>query len=252
MTWWKIGRTGKGCKCWPPSARMRPSTARTVMASTKAIPWFELPAGDRVRLLFEYDGHYCPLFWFSVGKDASFYFGIRKRALTEAKKACVELDQSSLQTTIRYDQGSPIEPANGVLDTKISVHASGIVHTGMRPGIRFVREKMLRDLRDPTMICLAVFQHPREFECVKSIRKRDVLLKYPIDECSPFWVQVHASPDHVLPVLDTASASYTSTLFFQCCGMHCGIGLSITITICHGPILPWPPYSYVVFPPEPS
>jgi hypothetical protein len=130
---------------------------------------FDIRGQDKVRLLFSYDGLVRPFFWFSMGKDGSIYAGIRKTKSTFAKTGTKSTSDNSIR--IQYDEGIPLSSADGPLSSKISMHASGVVHS---QGPRVVRPP-LRGLKHPTLLSMIILQHPRDFDPVKSVRNRDVI-----------------------------------------------------------------------------
>jgi hypothetical protein len=210
-----------------------------------AIPVYEMTARERVRLLLSYGGFERPFFWFAIGEDGSIYAGVRKKRFTQGK--VMTKSASGNSTRILYDEGDWL-PADAKLDSKVSVHASGIVHTAVRPGFRFIRPP-LHDLKEPTLICVVLIEHPQNFEPASSIRDRDVLTQYPIVEEMPLWMRIYAAPAGTAYIGDpTPDIAYRMTFLFQCSGLNAEMSkLSLQIDLCHGAPGPWPRYSYMVF-----
>jgi hypothetical protein len=209
------------------------------------IPVYEMMANQRVRLLLPYGGFERAFFWFAIGEDGSIYAGVRKKRFTDGK--VLTKSASGNSTRLLYDEGDRF-PADAKLGSKVSVHASGIVHIGVRPGFRSIRPP-LRNLKEPALICVAVIEHPQNFEPVSSIRNRDVLTRYPIVEEMPLWMRIYAAPAGTAYIGDPSPGiAYRMTSLFQCSDLNAEMPkLSLQVDLCHGARGPWPPYSYMVF-----
>ena len=219
------------------------------MALEEQIPIFEMKANDRVRLLLNYGGEQRPFFWFSMGKDASIYGGVRKKKIVEALIISKTGPSSSL--SVKYVEGEPMPSSDGTFSSKISVHASGITHTETKPGTRLTLPP-LRGLQIPLLLCLVTFQHPQTFEPTRSIRNRDVVTGYPIAEEMPLWMRIFATPSGVMlpPEPNNPRVVHQKTMLFACQGLAADApNLSLQIDLCHGARGPWPPYSSMIFSP---
>lgn len=203
-----------------------------------------MKALDRVRLLLPYGEVERPFFWFSRGKDGSIYAGVRKKKFTEGRIITKAKPDNSIR--IDYNEGETLSSTEGTLSSKVSVHASGIVHTETKPGFR-LNLPPLRGLETAKLISVVGIEHPRNFEPVKSIRRRDVVTGYPVAEDMPLWMRIYAAPTGTLFLGKPApEVVHQMTLVFACSGLDTGApNLSLQIDLCHGARGPWPPYSFM-------
>ena len=202
-------------------------------------------AKDCIRLLIVYEGQARPIFWFSMGKDSSIFAGIRKTKINEIRIASKVVSGSAIR--FEYNEGEVVA-SDEQNPSKISIHASGIVYTSIRPGFLFV-QPALRELTGPQLLSVVAFEHPSKFEPVTSVRRRDVVLDYPISESSPLWMRMFATPGSSVQLTENEpNVVYRQTMLFRCLNRKPTATLiSLQFDLCHGAHGPWPPYSCSIF-----
>ena len=200
-------------------------------------------AGDRIRIAIHYNECWRPIFWFKVASDGSIYLGRRYINITELRKGS-QPTQDGI-ATIRYADGQTVNDPSLVKAAKLSFHASGTIHAA---GERLSRQP-LRELDEQQLLCHVAFQHPQCFATVPTseIKKRDVCLRYPIDESYPIQAQFFVAPHEKARWIDVESAIKQMNLLFEFSGLTDVPGLSAQLVLHHGPAGSWPPYSYVVY-----
>lgn len=199
--------------------------------------------GDRLRILVEYAGTWRPILWIELAKDGSVYLGPRKIEITDLRHGAYSLNGE--QVRVLYADGIEITDPEARKKAKLSFHASGVINAPMGRTTR----TPLRSLEGQELLCVALFQHPSQFDAISqdAVRKRDVCLRYPVDEQSPFWACLFVAPtERVAPVIQS-SVAYQLTLMFQYSSGPEIAALTLQVVLCHGPQGPWPPYTYVLF-----
>ncbi len=199
--------------------------------------------GDQIRILIEYANGWRPILWFELEKDGSLYLGPRKIEITELRHGSHVLNGEQIR--VLYSDGTEITDPEARKKAMFSFHASGVINTPMGR----TRRAPLRSLEGQELLCVALFQHPSQFAVVSqdTVRKRDVCLRYPVDEQSPFWARLFVAPrERVVPVIQS-SVAYQLTLMFQYSSASEIAALTLQMVLCHGPKGPWPPYTYVLF-----
>jgi hypothetical protein len=200
--------------------------------------------GDRVRILIEYGGAWRPIFWIEIEKDGSIYLGPRKIEVTELRHGAYSLNGA--QVRVLYSDGTEITDPDVRKRAKLSFHASGVINAPMG---RRARRTPLRTLESQELLCVALFQHPSQFDAISqdTVRKRDVCLRYPVDEHSPFYARLFVAPSKkVMPVIQN-SVAHQLMLMFEYPSTPEITALTLQMALCHGPQGPWPPYTYVLF-----
>lgn len=200
--------------------------------------------GDRIRVVIHYGGHWRPIFWFVVERDGSIYLGPRYINVAALRKGSQSSQDGS--ATIKYADGQTIDDPNLLRVAKISFHASGMIHAA---GDRLLRQS-LRGLDEQQLLCHVVFQHLQNFATVptQQIKKRDVCLRYQIDERRPLQAQFYVAPREKTRLIDVEAANRQMNLVFEYSGFASVPELSVQLTLSHGPVGPWPPATYLVFP----
>lgn len=199
--------------------------------------------GDHLRILIEYAGTWRPILWIELAKDGSVYLGPRKIEVTELRHGAYGLNGEQIR--VLYSDGTEITEPEARKKAKLSFHASGIINTPMGRTTR----TPLRLLKGQELLCVALFQHPSQFDAVSqnTVHKRDICLRYPVDEQSPFWACLFVAPrERVFPVMQSFVA-YQLTLIFQYPSAPEIAALTLQVVLCHGPQGPWPPYTYLLF-----
>lgn len=200
--------------------------------------------GDQIRVLIEYAGLLRPILWIEFEKDGSLYLGPRKTTVSEMGHGVAHrIDDEHVH--VSYSDIAEIAGTNLIKKAKLSFHASGIVNAPMG---RYIRSP-LHALNDQELLCVAVFEHPKQFEpvSVDKVRKRDVCLRYPVDETRPLWACLYIAPlQKVAPVIHS-SATHQITLMFMYPSDSTKAVHTLQLALCHGPEGPWPPYTFLVF-----
>lgn len=203
---------------------------------------FEPGHGDNIRILLEYENGWRPILWMEVSKDGSIYLGPRKKTVSEIRQNIVHCS-SNQPIQIKYSDGVEITNTKDRNRLKISFHSSGIVNSPTGRSIR----SAIRSLESQELLCILLFQHPKEFDVVPAVRKRDVCLRYPIDEQRPFYARLYIAPSRdLIPVLDD-SAKYQLGLIFEYPARPEIKALTLQLVISHGPEGPWPPYTVTLY-----
>jgi hypothetical protein len=159
--------------------------------------------GDRIRVAIHYGRHWRPIFWFEVERDGSIYLGPRYISITSLRKGSQSSQDRS--TIIKYADGQTVDDPDLLRAAKMSFHASGMIRAA---GDRLFRQS-LRELNEQQLLCHVLFQHPQYFATVftQQIRKRDVCLRYQIDESRPLQAQFYVAPREKVRFVDVAAAN---------------------------------------------
>jgi hypothetical protein len=202
-------------------------------------------ADDRIRILIEYEGSWRPVFWFKVARDGSIYLGPRYVDITLLRHGVAQPLEGG-QFRVSYDDGAKVTDPELMKTAKLSLHASGIINT---PIGRFTGVS-LRSITNQQLLCLATFQHPSAFDGIgaETVKKRDVCLRYPVEESCPLWCQLFAGPKEKVQLVSRPSAVFQIILLFNYEGLSGVPDLLLQLVIGHGAAGPWPPHSYLVFP----
>lgn len=206
-------------------------------------------ADDRIRILIEYGGSWRPLFWFKVARDGSIYLGPRYVDITVLRHGVAQPIEGG-EFRVSYDDGTEVTDAKLIKKAKLSLHASGIINT---PIGRFTGFS-LRSITSQQLLCLALFKHPSAFAGIatSAVRKRDVCLRYPVEETRPLWCQLFVGPKDRAQLVTRPSAVFQIILLFRYEGFSGVPDLLLQLVIGHGGQGPWPPHSYLVFPSNPE
>lgn len=201
--------------------------------------------GDKIRLLWKYDGGFRPFFWFSLGNDGSIYLGPRYEKPGEVRRSVQTAVDA--QVHFSYGEGEVLGQEGQKLVSKLSAHASGYIQSPVDPDFRAVRPTF-RGLEDQTELCIGVFEHPSLFKPVQAFRKKDVPIEYPFMEEMPVWLHLHVAPLGQAKLVKPKTAIDHVNLLFNCSVFDGGTpDLTVQVTLCHGVEGPWPKASYLVF-----
>jgi hypothetical protein len=204
---------------------------------------YEPKAGDRIRILINYEKHWRPVFWVQVSKDGSVYLGPRMEKVKQIKKGSKIIKNKI--TSINYNEGIEINDLNKSDLTKVSFHASGIVHTVDEKLFR----KSLRRLKKQEELCHLLFLHPSHFATIKQseIKKRDICLNYPINQECPLAASLYVSPLNNCKTVKIIDANYQINLMLNFSGVNDLSNLLLQIVLYHKIPSVWPPFNYIVF-----
>jgi hypothetical protein len=206
-------------------------------------PLFTPEAGDRIRVLIEYGGSWRPIFWFQVSRDGSVYLGPRYVDITQLLYGAASRVEDGFR--VSYGNGAAITDPEVRKRAKLLLHASGVINT---PAGRATRPS-LRSLSEQQLLCSALFQHPGAFDVVDiaAIKRRDVCLRYPIEEARPLWCHLYVAPGMNNQVVKPASAVFQLNALFKYAALDGVPDLVLQLVFGHGAAGPWPPHSYLVF-----
>jgi len=197
--------------------------------------------GDRLRVLIRYGGLWRPIFWFQFKQDGSLYLGPRFINIDRLRTGRQTAQGGSF--TIKYADGQEVSDPRLLRTTKISFHASGIIHVA---GDRLFRDS-LRNIQDQQELCHVAFQHPNCFAPDSKIQRRDILLDYAFDEQRPLCGLMVITPTDKAKRIEFPGVSYQRVLAFPFSGLSGVPDLILQLILYHEPISPWPPETYVVF-----
>ena len=217
------------------------------MAKLTECAFYEPQPGDRIRILVHYNDSWRPLLWFQVGKDGSIYISPRVTKVSTLKKGTLTSQDGKVR--VNYADGEEIKDSNLKGNTKTSFHSSGKINS---PGSHGLNGISLRELKNQEQICLMTLQHPNSFKSVPKVLnkkgKRDVCLKYPVDEERPLNLSLFVSPkEKFQPITRSDSVAHQLNLVFMYSNLD-GVGdMFLQLIMNHGPSGPWPPYNYILF-----
>lgn len=213
------------------------------MPSHVETAFYEPSPRDHIRILIEYKGEWKPLFWFSVGKDGSIYLSPRnkkivKRGTSIAKEGMVSVD---------YSEGEVIQNIDSKKNFKTSFHSSGIINSVDN---RVYREP-LREIKEQQELCTILFQHPDKYESIEmnKLKKRDICLRFPIEEQNPFMARISVAPSDKTQNIIYEYAIYQVDLVLPFSNLTNCQDITIQISI-HSVVGDgsWPPYTYLLYP----
>ena len=203
---------------------------------------------DRIRIVIKRNGSWIPIFWFKASKDGSLYLGPRYKNVKTMKFG--KGKETEQGTRIVYSEGEEILDDEILNVSKLSFHASGVIHSG---GNRYFRDPLI-NLIEQDEICFVLFEYIDNFEKIdiSKIRKKDICLNYPFDMERPISARLFASPSNLskLVVYNTPKTKYqvNPTFIYPGIKLESGDTLTLQLLFSHGPKGAWPPLTYVVFP----
>lgn len=199
---------------------------------------FRPDPGDRLRVAIHYGGAWRPIFWFEVAQDGSVYLGPRYIDPTQLRYGVSKRSQGG-QFHFTYGDGTEITDHATRKKAKVSFHASGVINT---PGGR-TNAISLRSISKQRLLCSAIFQHLSAFEPIQTaaLRKRDVCLRYPVDESRPLWAHLYVAPNNKAQVVRPRSTIFQMNPFFAYCGLNGVPDILLQLVLGHGAQGPWPP-----------
>jgi len=199
-----------------------------------------------VRITFIYKDTIRPFIWVVVKKDGSILLGKSPSGKQLFPKMGTGTTKGG-SVTIKYDEGTDIQELDALQKAKVSFHASGVVKTNIpTEGLRTFN-KPLRDISAPVHLCSVLFQHPLQFNPIETIRKQDIVLKYPFDERCPLACDVYAAPlaHQPLPLIRDAKTQVPVILWYR--NLDYMSDIEIRLLFYHNTDGPWPPYTYIVW-----
>jgi hypothetical protein len=115
----------------------------------------------------------------------------------------------------------------------------------------------LRELTSPKQLCLVLFSHPSNYTALpvpQKVKKRDVLLNYPIDGGRPLQAHLLVSPlsdspqSIEMPFITETDAVYQAPLVFRFPKIDKGMSaIAVGLLLYHGAMGQWPPHTCIVF-----
>ena len=216
-----------------------------VRIGTIETAFFEPNPNDRVRILLEYKGAWKALFWIKLAKDGSVYLGPR---ITNPKtiKSGKSVSDSKGNIRINYSDGQEIRDFSKANKTKISFHASGVINSFKERQIR----SSLRDIQKQEQLCSVFFQHPERFDTisVENLQKRDICLKYPIEENYPIFMHIFIVPICNFKIADMGTDIHQVNLVLQYRDISPIGEIAVQLSLFAPSKGSWPPYTYIIYP----
>jgi len=114
----------------------------------------------------------------------------------------------------------------------LSFHSSGVINLG---GMRWQRGSW-RQLTQPHQLCLFVLEHPSQFPPSRGIRKRDFVVKYPVDEARPIHGKLFVAPKGT--VVGLKDVVHQTRLVFNVIDLV--PPMYVELVLGHGLAGPWP------------
>lgn len=204
------------------------------------VAFYSPSPGDRIRIAVHYGDSWCPIFWLEVERDGSVYLGPRYINITTLRKGSKPLHEGSV--AVKYEEGQEVIDPRLLKSPKVSFHASGVVHAA---GDHLFRDS-LRTVKEQQELCRILFQHPSQYAPITEIRKRDICLNYRFDEQRPLQGLIFVAPSDKVRIVQVPSATNQVTLLLPFSGLRIP-DLVLQFILGHGPMGPWPPYSYILF-----
>lgn len=206
---------------------------------------YETSVRDDVRLVLNYKGEYRAVLWFTVADDASLYMGPCIKNPTILKQGSVERTGGPL--TIQYADGEPIDDA--INASKLSFHGSGQINDGSS---RRTFRTPLKNITKLDKLCDLLFMHPSKYDLATTLRAKDIVLDYPLDEDSPMVGQLRVAANYSERNLKLR----TDVVVHQILACdYSELGLCLIWDLWNIRESPWPPYAYICWlasPPWPT
>jgi hypothetical protein len=205
----------------------------------------EANANYTVRIVLDYKGTLRPIFWFAVSKDGSVYLMPRQTRPTLVSRK-LKMAKGKFHFTYLDPVGDQITEKSVLKQAKLSFHPSGVINT---PAARLERDSS-RSMKEQQLICILLFRHPNEYRVIASPeqRKRDVYIRYPIEDSKPVMGQLYLAPLGAERLVQVESFAYQVNLFFRYMGLKGIRDLFLQLVLGHGDAAQWPPLSWVLFP----
>lgn len=207
--------------------------------------YYDTSPGDHIRILIEYQGKWKPLFWLSVGKDGSIYLAPRKKKVSFVKRGTSITNEGML--SVNFADGEIVQNIESYKGLKTSFHSSGAINSIDN---RVYREP-LREIKEQQELCIFLFQHPDKYESLEEgeIKKRDIGLRFPIDEQNPLLARIHVAPSEKMQPIFNEHALFQVNLVLPFSNLiNCQ---NITVQINFHSVVgdgTWSPYTYLVYP----
>jgi hypothetical protein len=216
-------------------------------------PYYEPDPDDRIRIAVKYKNTWRLIFWFQVKRDGSIYAGPRYEEIKYLATEVKEVKGPKVDVDIKYNEFKKIADPNLLKGAKISFHSSGVIHSA---GDRMHGES-LRQLTNPKQLCLVLFSHPTNYTVLpvpQKVKKRDVLLNYPIDEGRPLIAHLFVSPLSDSPqsikmhFITETDAFYQAPLVFGFPKMGKDMSaIAVELLFYHSKMGQWPPNTIIGF-----
>jgi hypothetical protein len=206
---------------------------------------FEPNPGDRIRILIEYKGTWRALFWVKVASDGSVYLGPRIKKPKTIKKGRSIANNGTI--SVNYSDGVEVEIDKQPNKAKFSFHASGIINNLINE--RSIRSS-LRDIQEQEHLCTILFYHPDKFEeiSIEKIKKRDICLRYPIEDDYPIMMNVFIAPTQKLQLVNMVTEKQQLNIVLLYKNLQNISDMAVQLSIFTPAKGPWPPYTYVLYP----
>jgi len=205
---------------------------------------FDPNPDDRIRILVEHKGVWKALFWIKVSKDGSIYLSPR---YTNPKilKTGKSVPNDNGLINIKYSEGVKIKDLSQANKAKMSFHASGIINfLNMR-----TKRNTLRNLAEQEQLCTMFFQYPGKFDTIptENLKKRDICLRYPIEEDYPIFMHVFVAPTPKFQLVDMGVEKHQVNLVLQYNNIENIGDFTVQLSIFAPAKGEWPPYTYVIY-----
>ena len=208
--------------------------------------WFDPEYRDTIRVIVNVDGSLRPIFWFSVGEDHSVYVGPRVTRPTIMKSGA-SARRTEHGVRIDYSDGDVLDPSESTNPGKISFHQSGIVNASAG---RSILDRM--NSTGGHLLAHLLFRHPRHFEEVPAIRKKDVVLNLNIEDDLPIFGRLVKIEGRLAEAPRIAGSELQVDLTFEYAANGEKPELTLLLTLYAKERGPWPPQNYIVWPTEGS
>lgn len=148
--------------------------------------------------------------------------------------------------TINYSEGVELNDISQGSKAKTSFHASGIINS---LGGRQMR-RSLRTIQEQEQLCILFFQHPDKFDTIpiEKLEKRDICLKYPIEDDYPIFMYIFIAPTSQLKLVNMGTDRHQVNLVMQYNNIDSIGNVAVQLSIFTPSKGKWPPYTYVIYP----
>jgi hypothetical protein len=148
---------------------------------------FKPKVNDKIRLVLKVVNQLKPIFWFTLGRDGSVYFGLSLKRSDQTYLSWQLV--KNIEGTIKFNVNDGKRCFGDI--KKISHHGnSGFVHMPYGRGF----SKDIRNIQEQIEICKLVLPPQRKIETILQARKKDIVLEYPATDCCPVFLHFHISP----------------------------------------------------------
>ena len=208
--------------------------------------WFDTKYRDKIRVIVNVDGSLRPIFWLNVGKDHSVYVGTRVTCPTIMKSGA-SAQRTAHGVRIDYADGDVFDPSESTNPGKISFHQTGIVNAST--GRSFLEPK---SIAGGHLLAHLLFRHPRHFEEISAVRKKDVVLNLNIKDDLPVIGRLVKIEGRLAEAPRITGSELQVDLTFDYPANSEKLGLTLLLTLYTRDRGPWPPLNYIVWPTQGS